>query len=699
MKMKSLLIALAPVLLLGLQPDDSRSRGVIASHPSAISEDDLKPTITQEKVEAYVTKIFSGYHYRKFGLNDSLSNKMYENYLNEIDRAKLYFLASDVQSFEKYRNQLDESLSNGDLTAAYDMYNTFRKRYRERSAYIDKLLTKPAFDFTVDESFNTDREKVAWAKTPDELNEVWRKLIKNEALELRISGKADSSIVTLLKDRYKNRERNLGRFRSEQVFQMYMNAFCEVLDPHTRYFSPADSDRFKQDMYQALEGIGAVLREDGNYIKVVEVVPGGPAFKDKRLKKDDRIIGVAQGDEGKYEDIVGWYVDDAVKKIKGAKGTVVRLQVLAADALPSDPPKEIRLAREKVNLQTSRAKKEVVTITQNKHDYKIGIIQIPSFYRDFESAGKRDKDFASTTRDVQKLLDSLKAENVEGVVIDLRNNGGGSLTEAISLTGLFISKGPVVQVREQTGETEVQADLNPEVNYDGPLAVLTNRFSASASEIFAAAIQDYKRGIVLGEQTYGKGTVQTMVDLNQWIKDPDKLGQINITVAKFYRINGSSTQRKGVSPDIEFPSAFSAAEYGESSQPTALPWDQIATTRYDLTKYLNEKQVEKLREKYQQRLKNEPELKTFVDELELFRKARENTVVSLQETKRKKEREEAEKKRQALKKLETEEEDDDETSVATKPADKKKKDIYMIETERILADYIALIKSPSMAKR
>lgn len=699
MKMKSLLIALAPVLLLGLQPDDSRSRGVIASHPSAISEDDLKPTITQEKVEAYVTKIFSGYHYRKFGLNDSLSNKMYENYLNEIDRAKLYFLASDVQSFEKYRNQLDESLSNGDLTAAYDMYNTFRKRYRERSAYIDKLLTKPSFDFMVDESFNTDREKVAWAKTPDELNEVWRKLIKNEALELRISGKPDSSIVTLLKDRYKNRERNLGRFRSEQVFQMYMNAFCEVLDPHTRYFSPADSDRFKQDMYQALEGIGAVLREDGNYIKVVEVVPGGPAFKDKRLKKDDRIIGVAQGDEGKYEDIVGWYVDDAVKKIKGAKGTVVRLQVLAADALPSDPPKEIRLAREKVNLQTSRAKKEVVTITQNKHDYKIGIIQIPSFYRDFESAGKRDKDFASTTRDVQKLLDSLKADNVEGVVIDLRNNGGGSLTEAISLTGLFISKGPVVQVREQTGETEVQSDLNPEVTYDGPLAVLTNRFSASASEIFAAAIQDYKRGIVLGEQTYGKGTVQTMVDLNQWIKDPDKLGQINITVAKFYRVNGSSTQRKGVSPDIEFPSAFSAAEYGESSQPTALPWDQIATTRYDLTKYLNEKQVEKLREKYQQRLKNEPELKTFTEELELFRKARENTVVSLQETKRKKEREEAEKKRQALKKLETEDEDDDEATVATKPADKKKKDIYMIETERILADYIALIKSPSMAKR
>lgn len=697
--MKSFLIALAPVLLLSLQPDDSRSR-VVPSRPFAVADDDLKPTLTQEKVEAYVTKIFSGYHYRKFNVNDSLSSKMYDNYLSDIDRGKLYFLASDVQYFEKYRTQLDEALSNGDLTAAYEIYNTFRKRYRERSNYITKLLANPKFDFTVDESFNTDREKAAWAKNTEDLDEIWRKLLKNEALELKLSGKADTSVVTLLRDRYKNRERNLGRFRSEQVFQMYMNAFCEVLDPHTRYFSPTDSDRFKQDMYQALEGIGAVLREDGNYIKVVEVVPGGPAFKDKRLKKDDRIIGVAQGDEGKFEDIVGWYVDDAVKKIKGTKGTTVRLQVLAGDALANDPPKEIRLVREKVNLQTSRAKKEIVTINQNKHDYKIGVINIPSFYRDFEGAGKRDKDFASTTRDVQKIIDSLKAENVEGIVIDLRNNGGGSLTEAISLTGLFIPKGPVVQVRESTGDTEVQTDPDPSVTYDGPIAVLINRFSASASEIFAAAIQDYKRGIVLGEQTYGKGTVQTMVDLNQWIKDTDKLGQINITVAKFYRINGSSTQRKGVSPDIEFPSAFSAEEYGESSQPTALPWDQIATARFDLSKALNEKQVSKLKEKYQQRLKSETEMKTFVDELELFRKARENTTVSLQETKRKKEREEAEKKRAALKKLETEEEvDEDEPTTTAKAADRKKKDIYMNETNRILADYIALIKSPSVAKR
>lgn len=696
--MKTFLIALLPVVLFGLEPDKSRV-GQNTPRPFATTEDDLKPTLTQEKVEAYVTKIFSGYHFRKFSVNDSLSNKMYENYINEIDRGKLYFLASDTQYFEKYRYNLDEALNNGDLVAAFDIYNVFRKRYRERSTYIDKFLSDPKFDYTVDESFNTDREKATWAKTTDELNEVWRKLLKNEALELKISGKADTSIVKLLRDRYKNRERNLGRFRSEQVFQMYMNAFCEVLDPHTRYFSPTDSDRFKQDMYKSLEGIGALLREDGNYIKVAEIIPGGPAFKDKRLKKDDRIIGVAQGDEGKFEDIVGWYVDDAVKKIKGNKGTVVRLQVLAADALPTDLPKEIKLVREKINLQESRAKKEIVTVNHNKRTYKIGVINIPSFYRDFDAAGKRDKDFASTTRDVQKLIDSLKTENVEGIVIDLRNNGGGSLTEANLLTGLFISKGPVVQVKESAGEIEVQTDQDPAVAYDGPLAVLINRFSASASEIFAAAIQDYKRGIILGEQSYGKGTVQTMVDLNQWLRDSDKLGQINITVAKFYRVNGSSTQRKGVTPDIEFPSAFSAAEYGESSQPTALPWDQIPTARFDVSNALTAKQVEKLKEKYNQRLKSEVELKTFVEELELFRKARENTIVSLQEAKRKKEREEAAKKREALKKLEMGEDEEDETTAEAKPAPKKKKDIYLNETGRILADYIVLAKSPNLANR
>ena len=696
--MKKLLIVLAPIFFLSLQPDKSRSVEPQKA-PFAVADDDLKPSISQEKIEAYITKIFGGYHFRKFNLNDSLSTKMYDNYVKDIDGTKLYFLASDVEYFEKYRNQLDDYLSSGQLNAAFDMYNTFRKRYKERSAYLNTILSKP-FDFTVDESFNTDREKVAWAKSADELNEVWRKLIKNEALELKLAGKPDSSITNLLKERYKTRDRSLGRIKSEQVFQMYMNAFCDVLDPHTRYMNPTDSDRFKQSMYQQLEGIGALLREDGNYIKIAEVIVGGPAFKSKQVSKDDKIVGVAQGIDGKMEDIVGWYVDDAVKKIKGPKGTTVRLQLLPANALPNASLKEVVLVREKINLQDNRPKQEVITLTQNKRDFKIGVIKLPAFYRDFESAGKREKDFASTTRDVHKMIDSLKLQNVDGIVIDLRNNGGGSLSEAISLTGLFIPKGPVVQVKESTGETEVYTDPDPSVAYDGPLAVLTNRFSASASEIFAGAIQDYKRGLVIGEQTYGKGTVQTMVDLNQWLpNEKEKLGQVNITIQKFYRVNGSSTQRKGVTPDIELPSVFSAEKYGESSEPTALPWDQIATSKFDMTKYTSPKEVDKLRDKYQQRLKSDVELKKFVEELDFYKKAREITTVSLQESKRKKERDESEKKHEAIRKLGGEDEEEDDAPKMTTAKKKKAKDIYLIETGRIMADYIVLHKETKWANR
>jgi carboxyl-terminal processing protease len=709
MKMKYYLIALVPaaVLLTTMRPDADlpaiATATTTVAAPFAAADDDLKPTLSQEKVESYITKIFAGYHYRKFTLNDSLSTAMYDNYLKEIDPSKLYLVGTDVAYFEKYRNELDDYLSSGRLDAPYEIYNTFRKRYKERSAFISKLLEKP-FDYTADESLNVDREKATWSKTPEDLNDIWRKIIKNEALELKIAGKADSSITNLLKERYRLRDRNLGRIKSEQVFQMYMNSFCDVLDPHTRYFAPAESDRFKQSMFQQLDGIGALLREDGNFIKIVEVIVGGPAYKSKLVTAGDKIVGVAQGDDGKFEDIVGWYVDDAVKKIKGPRGTVVRLQLVSANALPTDAPKEIRLVREKVVLTDQRPTVETVSINQNKRDFKIGVIKLPSFYRDFEGANKREKAFNSTTRDVQKMIDSLKTQNIDGLVIDLRNNGGGSLTEAISLTGLFIPRGPVVQVKESTGEIEVYTDTDPSVGYDGPLAIMTNRFSASASEIFAGAIQDYKRGIIIGEQSYGKGTVQTMVDLNQWMpKEQEKLGQVNITIQKFYRINGSSTQRKGVTPDIELPSRFSAEKYGETSEPTALPWDQIVTSKFDLTKFVTDKQVSKLKSNYQSRLKADADLKQLVEQIDYERKARENTTVSLQEVKRKKEKEEADKKYKAIQKLDPEDEEADAVvaEVTPKPAakKKKKKDVYLTEASRILSDYIVLAKDMKVAAK
>ncbi|MFC5409573.1 carboxy terminal-processing peptidase [Larkinella bovis] len=691
--MRKYLITLVPVLMLSLQPGPQAGMSAVPLPPP--SADDLKPSLSQEHVEQLVAKLLTTHHYRKVRLNDSLSSVVYENYLKELDGNKAYFLASDINSFEKYRNNIDDQLINGELTAAYEIYNVFRKRYQERNKFVQENLVKP-FDFTVDETFNTDREKANWPKNLEEQNDLWRKLLKNQSLELKLTGKADTSVVNSMKSRYKNLDRYMNRIRSEDVFQIYLNSFAESLDPHTNYMSPRVADLFNQDMSASLEGIGALLQEDGDYIKISEVIPGGPAFKSKLLAKGDKIMAVAQGD-GHMVNIVGYRVDDAVKLIKGPKGTTVRLQIQSLDAVAGAPPKEIRLVREKIKLEEQRAKKEVIEITQNQKKYKVGVITIPVFYRDFEGARKREEGFASTTGDVQRFLNELKTEKVDGVVVDLRDNGGGSLTEAITLTGLFISRGPVVQVKEATGDIEVQTDPDPSVLYDGPLAVLVNRFSASASEIFAAAIQDYKRGIIIGSQTYGKGTVQTMVDLNTWLKESEKVGQVKMTIAKFYRINGSSTQHKGVTPDIELPSAFSAEEYGESSQPSALPWDQIASARFDATRNLDDKLIAKLRDRYEQRLKSDTDLKQLLADFAELKRAKEKTVVSLQEAKRKKERDEAEKRRKSIRESAGDPVATNDSSIPAKdPKDPKasKKDLYLMESAKVLADYIVFTKNP-----
>ncbi|WP_138989893.1 carboxy terminal-processing peptidase [Larkinella sp. C7] len=692
--MRKYLITLVPVLMLSLQPGPQAGMSAVPLPPP--SADDLKPSVSQEHVEQLVARLLTTHHYRKVRLNDSLSSVVFDNYLKELDGNKAYFLASDVNSFEKYRNNIDDQLINGELTAAYDIYNVFRKRYQERNKFVQENFVKP-FDFTVDETFNTDREKANWPKSVEEQNDLWRKLLKNQSLELKLTGKADTSVVNSMKSRYKNLDRYMSRIKAEDVFQIYMNSFAESLDPHTNYMSPRSADRFNQEMSASLEGIGALLQEDGDYIKISDIVPGGPAFKSKLLTKGDKIVGVAQGEGGQIVNIVGYQVDDAVKLIKGPKGTTVRLQIQSNDAIAGAPPKEIRLVREKIKLEEQRAKKEVIEVTQNQKKYKLGVITIPVFYRDFEGARKREEGFASTTGDVQKFLNELKAEKVDGVVVDLRDNGGGSLTEAITLTGLFISRGPVVQVKEAQGDIEVQTDPDPSIIYDGPLAVMVNRFSASASEIFAAAIQDYKRGLIVGSQTYGKGTVQTMVDLNTWLKESEKVGQVKMTIAKFYRINGSSTQHKGVTPDIELPSAFSAEEYGESSQPSALPWDQIASARFDVTSSLDDKIITKIRERYEQRLKSDTDMKQLMADFAELKRAKEKTVVSLQESKRKKERDDAEKRRKSISASAGEPvATNDSTTPAKDPKDAKapKKDLYLDECGKLLADYIAFTKNP-----
>ncbi len=668
--MKILSLAILPLYLLwsniGNNTDDNKA---INSQTDPI--DGLHPTATHKKVEEAVTRILSNYAYKKIELDDSLSSKVWDGFIKDVDYSKLYFTQGEIDSFEKYRYQVDNSLTKGDLAAPYEVFNLFLKKYKDRNKSIIAVLDKP-FDFSVDESYETDRDKVKWAKNDVELDETWRKILKGQALDLKLTGKADSTIVKTLKNRYKNTDKYFSKLKSEQVFQVFMNAFAESVDPHTNYFSPASAENFKIDMAQSLEGIGALLTFENDYVKISEIIPGGPAFKGKQLAKDDKIIGVAQGDGTAFTDIIGWTTEDAVKLIRGPKGSVVRLQVLPAEAPAGAAAKEYRIVREKVKLEDQVAKSEVINIKQNNKDYKIGVVTIPLFYRDFEGAQKRETDFKSTTRDVQNFLKKYADEKVDGVVIDLRNNGGGSLTEAINLSGLFITKGPVVQQREATGEIQVHDDTDPSQNYAGPLAVIINRFSASASEIFAAAIQDYKRGLILGEQSFGKGTVQSLIDLNQFLpREQEKLGQLKLTMAKFYRINGSSTQHKGVTPDIEFPSTFSAKEFGESSMPSALPWDQIQGTNFTTYADVNDKILKGLKEKYALKLKTDQDLRKLTDEIAEFKKMKEKTVVSLKEDIRKKERDEYEAKRKAV-----------------KGSKEKETDTFLKETESILVDYM-----------
>lgn len=615
-----------------------------AANPADTTQ--LKPKPVYGKEAKVIAYILDNSHYRKINLNDSLSSVILDQYIKTLDNNKAYFTSQDLKGFEKFRYQIDDLTKSENVDPAYEIYNVFRKRFDERMTYIINKLIFEKFDYSVDEYYETDRDKEAWSKNETELNEVWRKIIKSQALSLKLAGKGTEEIQKTLKDRYERLVRSYTRdINTEDIFGMYMNSITESYDPHTNYFSPAAADRFKQSISLSLEGIGARLQTDNDYTKVVEVLAGGPAEKSGLVHVNDRITAVAQGEKGDMVDVIGWRIDDVVKLIKGPKGTTVRLQILPAETGVNGKSQEIMLVRDKIKLEDQQAKKNVINYQKNGKNLKLGVIVLPSFYMDFEEYQKGNANYNSTTRDVRKLIKELQIEGVDGLVLDLRNNGGGSLAEAIDLTGIFIKNGPVVQVKNSANRIEVGTDDDPAIVYNGPLVVLTNRFSASASEIFAGAIQDYHRGVVVGESTYGKGTVQTVIDLDKYVNDPgNEVGQLKLTFQKFYRVTGSSTQHKGVTPDVKLPSALNPEQFGESSSPSALPWDEIRGQLYQKTPIINDRVIAGLNKSYNERLKNDQALKTFVGEMEEARKNLQDTKVSLNETIRKKEMEEAEKK-------------------------------------------------------
>ena len=613
----------------------------------------LEPKKVYGKEAKVISYLLENAHFRKLGFNDSLSSVVLDSYLEQLDPNRSYFLESDVKSFEPYRFKLDDFVQQENVDVAFTIYKVFKQRYIAQMDYVVNSLVKETFDYTVNEYYESDREKAPWAKNKEELNGLWRKIVKNQALSLKLSGKKQDEISQTLKVRFERFQKSILQFNSEDVFSIFMNAITESYDPHTNYLSPKASDLFKQSMSLSLEGIGARLQADGDYTKIFEVMPGGPAEKSSKIHVNDIITAVAQGDEGEFVDIIGWRLDDAIKLIKGPKGTIVRLQIYPAATGLNGKAEVIRMVRDKIKLEDQAAKKSIIQYKQSGKDVKMGVITLPSFYMDFDAYRKNDPNYKSTTKDVRKLIAELQKENINGLIIDLRNNGGGSLPEAIDLTGLFIKNGPVVQIKNYDNRVEVAADYNSDIAFEGPLVVLTNRFSASASEIFAGAIQDYNRGVIVGENTFGKGTVQTVLDLKGYLRTQDQVGDLKLTYQKFYRVSGGSTQHKGVTPDVLLPSAYDADKFGESASEAALPWDVIKKADYQKSTAVNEDLLNQIRKSYLARVTHDPKLKQYYDNIEELHENINRTKVSLNEEVRKKEIEEAEARKARFSKLDT----------------------------------------------
>lgn len=611
--------------------------------------DSIKVILPEKKHKSetrLVTSILTRYHYKKFVINDSLSSVIFDEFISNLDNGKNYFLASDIKEFEKNRFKLDDFLINEEIDFFFDVYNRYVQRVKERVEFANKILENQ-LDFSSDEYFIIKRDSLDWFKSKEELDQDWIKRIKNDALIYRLNDKDWDFIKSTLQKRYKNLLKFLLQNNSEDVYQLAMNSFAEAIDPHTNYFSPATSDNFKIDMSLSLEGIGARLQTEDDYTKIFEIIPGGPADKSKELKADDKIIAVAQGEDGEFEDVIGWRINDVVKKIRGEKGTVVRLLIIPAGESLNSKPKEVKLVREKVKIEDQAAKSKMIELEQNGKKYKIGVIEIPKFYTDFD-ARRTGEDGKSTTKDVKNLINELKSQGMDGLIIDLRNNGGGALNEAVELTGLFIKDGPVVQVRNSMNVIEINSDLDPSIYYDGPLAVLINRFSASASEIFASAIQDCERGIIIGENSFGKGTVQNLIDLNMVSSNRnDKYGQVKLTVAKFYRINGETTQKYGTKPDIELPSYFSPEEFGEANQKAALQPDKINAANYIKSGKISNI-LSQLKSNHEKRTKSDPDYEYLLKQIDEYKSSRNLRMISLNEEVRRKEQQEQEEKKLEL---------------------------------------------------
>ncbi|CUS49018.1 MAG: carboxyl-terminal processing protease CtpA [Idiomarinaceae bacterium HL-53] len=628
-----------------------------------------------KRISAYFTR----YHYGRAELTRAMGEQIFDRYLEQLDYNKMFLLAEDTERFQEYRSSFHLLVSEGELEIPFDMYELHLERRLERYAYALELLDRE-FEFNREnDRFYYDREDAEWATSSEELDKIWEQRVRSDALNLALAGRTNEEIRENLARRYQTAIQRLVQSESEDAFQTVMNSFARSVDAHTSYLSPQNAERFQQNMNLSLEGIGAVLQAEYDYTVIRSLVPGGPADRSGELKPDDKIIAVAQGDQ-EFVDVIGWRLDDVVELITGPKGSVVRLQVLSESQGSAGTPKTIEIVREEIRLEDREAK----LIIEEEDEKKIGVISIPAFYNDL-------------TTDVRALLQDARESEIEGLVIDLRGNGGGSLSESIYLTGLFIPSGPVVQVRDSAGRVDVSNDPDPAMAYDGPLVVMVDRYSASASEIFAAAIQDYERGLIVGEQTFGKGTVQQHRGLQRrfdFYSEP--MGSVQYTIAKFYRVNGGSTQHKGVVPDISFPSPVNPDEFGESQADNALPWDQIEPTEYTALEFVSDDLIAQMTRAHTNRIVSDPEFKYLMDDIERYKALEERDYISLVLAEREADTEENKQRRlaRANERLKRDGKEPVE-SVDDVPEEYLEVDPFLAETILITTDYIRLLMSES----
>ncbi len=611
-------------LTIGLLTLGSSSR--LTANTSALPPGAMTPSARERMIARQVGALLEDNHYSQQRIDDAMSPRVMDKFLDGLDGQKSYFLASDIAEFQAYRLRFDDMIRTGDLEPAYAMFARYQQRNRERIRHALALLDQTP-DFTLDESFEFDREKAAWPTTTVELDELWRKRVKNDAISLLLAGKTWDEAREVLRTRYDRVLKRADQVKPEEVFEVFLNSYARTFDPHSNYFSPRNSEEYKIQMSLNYEGIGASLQLIDDYVTIMNLIEGGPAAASGALSVNDRITAVGQGKQGPMTDVVGWRIDDVVQLIRGKGGTVVRLQILPVGAAPGSPERVLEFTRGKVTLEAQAARKELKTITRGEIEYRVGVINVPGFYSDYDGQRAGDKNFRSTTRDVRRLIEELKEEKIDGLVIDLRGNGGGFLPEAQSLTGLFVDQGPVVQVQFSNGEREVLDDPDAGIAYDGPLVVVIDRFSASASEIFAGAIQDYRRGVVVGQRSFGKGTVQNLVPLSRWSARPVN-GQLTVTIGKFYRVTGESTQHRGVEPDVELASPISLKDIGESSLDDALPWDRIDRAEF---RALDTRlpSIAKLALEENARQGRDPDYRWLVEDIAALNRLRDQRALSL----------------------------------------------------------------------